>query len=81
MTGMGWSKASALNEDEPTWLLMDQGRSIGHLLVPEHVADKIVEGLNLIDASTDKGLIQAMQDMEFDIQFTPTKPRRPRVRK
>ena len=80
MTGMCWTKADSLNEDEPQWLLLDQGRSVGHLLVPEDIADKIVEGLNLIDASKDKGLIQAMQDMEFDIIFEPKPRRRTRVK-
>ena len=78
---MMWTKASCLDEETESWLLMDQGHSVGHLLVPEHIADSIVEGLNLIDASKDKGMIQAMQDMEFDIVFTPAPAKKRRVTK
>ena len=78
MTNMKWTYVSGLNEDEPTWIIVDSGISKGHLLGPETLADDIVKGLNLLDASKDKGMIQAMQDQTFDIIFTPSPKRRVR---
>lgn len=34
---------SGLNEDEPTWIIVDNGISKGHLLGPETLADDIVK--------------------------------------
>ena len=82
MTNMKWSfvDASMDPSGDPNWILVDDGDSKAAISCTFDLVKRIVEGLNLLDASSDKGLIGAMQDMKFDIVFTPT-PKPARVRR
>lgn len=70
---MTWTYISTLNDDE--WMLVDDGVSKATVFAGERIVDEITEAMNLLDASRDKGAIQAFAEQHFDIVFTPQPPR------
>lgn len=72
---MTWTYISTLNDGDDEWMLVEDGVSKATVFGKKLIVDEIAEAMNLLDASRDKGAIQAFADQHFDIVFTPQPPR------